>query len=172
MKNCRYLSILLCCIAFSEIQSQGAMRLDSIIYKFWNSTTGEYDNLSNKFEWVYNSNNKVLWFNQYRHDDISWTASFKDTMSYNQDGLRDNYIRYEYDQVENHWFPHSKIDFTYDINGEIIERCTSTWIEDVSQFEARGKQFNFFNAEQLLVSEIRQTWNNWTNEIINSSKKR
>jgi len=138
-----------------------------IISKVWNGSNWENSNreINN-----YNSSNLVVERIYQFWDNLQqlWLNINKEEMAYNSSNLRTLYIDYDWDSNLNDWQPTSKGEKDYDANGNVIRE--EQFIYDGISFVSNGKSLYSYDQNNNVLEYIYQTWDNLTNQYVNSYK--
>ena len=138
-----------------------------IISKVWNGSNWENSNreINN-----YNSSNLVVERIYQFWDNLQqlWLNINKEEMAYNSSNLITLYISYNWDSNLNDWQPIYKYEMDYDANGNVIKDEQFSY--DGISFVSNGKSLYSYDQNNNVLEYIYQTWDNLTNQYVNSYK--
>ena len=123
----------------------------------WNSSSNSYDVTNEKYEYQYNSNNKIL--NRIAYDLVDGVFKQVGKYEYNYDsfGNRNEFISYIYDENTNSWNGEEKVTYLYDNNFSFSDLVIPNWkgILDIGYDE---------DYNHMITSKSYYEWDNVQNQ--------
>ena len=123
----------------------------------WNSTSNSYDVTNEKYEYQYNSNNKILNRIEYNLVDGVFNQVGKYEYNYDSFGNRSEFISYIYDENTNTWVGEEKVTYLYDNNFSFSDLVIPNWkgILDIGYDE---------DYNHMITSKSYYEWDNVQNQ--------
>jgi len=125
----------------------------------WNSTSNSYDVTNKKYEYQYNSNNKILNRIEYNLVDGVFNQVGKYEYNYDSFGNRSEFISYIYDENTNTWVGEEKVTYLYDNNFSFSDLVIPNW-KGFFDF-GRDEDYN-----HMITSKSYYEWDNTQNQWI------
>jgi len=125
----------------------------------WNSTSNSYDVTNEKYEYQYNSNNKILNRIEYNLVDGVFNQVGKYEYNYDSFGNRSEFISYIYDENTNTWVGEEKVTYLYDNNFSFSDLVIPNW-KGILDF-GRDEDYN-----HMITSKSVYEWDNTQNQWI------
>ena len=128
-----------------------------VLYSYWNYETHQWEN-PEKDEYTFDDDGKLILEVYSEFYDGQWVYAYKNESTYNSKGNIDREIETGWNEEENLWEVDLKWEYTYDDNDNIVEVIRTSFNEDENLWENRTKWSSTYDTEGNIVEGVSSEW--------------